>query len=256
MGKIGLVSTDFDGTLIVHRLGEKCVPELADSLLEARDAGAKWAINTGRSLEHSVEGITLFCGPYLPDFLLVNERHIFKRNGTRWEADEKWNSLCDLRHKKLFEDATVFMERLRRWARRETGVTLLPMGETPLGIVTTDEEVMARVADFLDEELAAHPEFSYQRNAIYLRFSHKDYSKGSALAHLAKTLGVERGQVFAIGDHFNDLPMLDPEVAGLLACPANSIEPVKRAVSGAGGYVARGDAGSGTAESIRFFLAR
>lgn len=256
MGKIGLVSTDFDGTLIVHRLGEKCVSVLADALVEAREGGAKWAINTGRSLEHSVEGISLFCGPYMPDYLIVNERHIFERKGERWEAFEGWNALCDELHTRLFAGAVGFMERLREWARRESGVTLLPKGETPLGIVTTDEAVMARVADFLDDVLVDYPDFAYQRNAIYLRFSHRDYSKGTALGYLRQSLGLELEEVLAVGDHYNDLSMLDGTVAGLVACPSNSVELVKQKVAEVGGYVAREEAGAGTAESIRFYLAR
>ena len=35
------------------------------------------------------------------------------------------------------------------------------------------------------------PDFSYQRNTIYLRFAHRDYHKGSTLGELCRVLGIK-----------------------------------------------------------------
>ena len=45
---------------------------------------------------------------------------------------------------------------------------------------------------------------------------------------LAKTLGVTIENTFVIGDNYNDLKMLNREVAGMIACPANSVPTVKK----------------------------
>src|SRR5256886_10745151 len=65
-------------------------------------------------------------------------------------------------------------------------------------------------------------------NTIYLRFCHADYHKGAALAELARLIDVPRENIFAAGDHHNDISMLNGQVAAMPACPANAIEEVKR----------------------------
>jgi Cof subfamily protein (haloacid dehalogenase superfamily) len=50
-------------------------------------------------------------------------------------------------------------------------------------------------------------------------------TKGHALASCARALGVEREQVMAIGDNFNDLEML--EFAGTPVVMGNAVEPLK-----------------------------
>ena len=59
--------------------------------------------------------------------------------------------------------------------------------------------------------------------------------------------------IFAVGDHQNDLPMLDGTHARHVACPGNAIDPVKRAVRAAGGYVAREPYSAGVIEALRFY---
>jgi len=93
----------------------------------------------------------------------------------------------------------------------------------------------------------------YQRNTVYLRFSHADYNKGAALAELARLIDVPRDNIFASGDHHNDISMLDGKVAGMPSCPANAIDEVKDAVRVAGGYVAERDHGGGVYEALLHF---
>jgi hydroxymethylpyrimidine pyrophosphatase-like HAD family hydrolase len=91
------------------------------------------------------------------------------------------------------------------------------------------------------------------RNTIYLRFCHEAYSKGTALGELARLTGIESEEIFAAGDHYNDLPMLDGTFAKWVACPGNAVPAVKRAVTEAGGYVGEGMASFGVVEALRQF---
>ena len=59
--------------------------------------------------------------------------------------------------------------------------------------------------------------------------------------------------VFAAGDHFNDLAMLDGTYAKKTACPANAIEPVKELVRRTQGYVAEQCWADGVAEALAFY---
>src|SRR6185295_14060430 len=100
----------------------------------------------------------------------------------------------------------------------------------------------------------AHPKFDYQRNGIYLRFCHSDYHKGAALAELARLIDIPRENIFAAGDHHNDVSMLDGRVAAMASCPANAIPEVKAAVGEAGGYIATLEHGAGVHQALRHFM--
>lgn len=57
----------------------------------------------------------------------------------------------------------------------------------------------------------------------------KDVNKGTALEHLVKHLGLNLSQVMAIGDMYNDLPML--KIAGLSVAMGNATSEVKAVAS-------------------------
>ncbi len=74
------------------------------------------------------------------------------------------------------------------------------------------------------------------------------------MAELARLIDVPRENIFAAGDHHNDISMLNGQVAAMPACPANAIEEVKAAVREAGGYVAKREHGAGVREALLHFL--
>ena len=254
MFSLRLLSTDFDGTLIAHPSSGRCSPAFAEVLKRHREGGGFWAVNTGRSLDHAIEGVTIFSAPYPPDFLLTNEREIFLRTGEgTWEPDHEWNDLCRERHAELFSQAATIFSKVRELAARSPDVTLIDENGGLVGLVTSSEQVMEEVVTFLSSEALDLPDFSYQRNTVYLRFCHRAYHKGAALGALSRRLSIRREEVLAAGDHFNDLSMLDGTYAAFPCCPSNAIGEVKAAVKSAGGYVATLPAADGIAEAWRFF---
>jgi len=92
------------------------------------------------------------------------------------------------------------------------------------------------------------------RNDVYARFSHADYNKGTALAELTRRLGLRREEVFAAGDHLNDLPMLTADYARWLAAPSNAVEAVKKAVREQKGFVSEFSHGDGVADAIKYYV--
>lgn len=249
-----LLSTDFDGTLISHSSNGRCSPAFADVLVRHKSCGGLWAVNTGRGLDHAIEGIRIFCAPHEPDFLLTNEREIFRRaGGGTWEPDIGWNGLCELRHKELFAQAGAILMRITDLASRSSDVTIIEEADGPVGLVTSSESVMEEVAGFIKQESGHLPDFDFQRNTVYLRFCHRDYHKGAALGEVCRQLSISRDEVLAAGDHFNDLSMLDGLFAAFPCCPSNAIPAVKSAVLSAGGYVATLPAADGVAEAWRYF---
>ena len=252
---IRLLSLDFDGTL-VSRVGEPVLDSQCMELIgDLQKRGAVWAINTGRSVDLLESGLADFSFPIRPDFILTTERDVFRpgRNGEQWEPFGDWNERCARDHAELFSSATSVLAEVVDFVNRKTKARLIYDAERLEGLVAENDEEMERITKFIEQARAEHPKLDYQRNTVYLRFCHVDYHKGAALAELARLLEVPRENIFASGDHHNDISMLDGRVAGMPSCPANAIEDVKSAVRAAGGYVAEKQHGAGVYQALMHF---
>lgn len=73
-----------------------------------------------------------------------------------------------------------------------------------------------------------YPELSILKSRPYfLEITHKEATKGQALAFLAQREGIKAEEIVAIGDSYNDIDML--QFAGLGAAVANAPQEVKKA---------------------------
>jgi HAD superfamily hydrolase (TIGR01484 family) len=251
---IRLLSTDFDGTLVDHFAVPPVSADLLDTLERCRNKGILWAVNTGRTLEHIVEGLKQFGFPVSPDFVLTTEREVFRRTrDDGWEDFGDWNSRCARAHSHLFQLAAPLLKEIVAFVETETEAQVIYDGLAFIGLVTRDDSEMDRVVAFIEKVRDRVPQFHYQRNTIYLRFCHVEYHKGAALGELTRLLDLEPRNIFAIGDHLNDIPMLDRRYAHWVACPGNSIDAVKEAVWRSNGYVARSSHSEGVLEALRHF---
>ncbi len=255
--KIRIISTDFDGTLVAHDNEPMLDPACMSLIGELQEQGVVWAINTGRSVELLESGLLDFEFPVHPDYILTSERDVFRpaKNGApRWEPFGDWNERCARAHADLFSSARSVLGNVVNFVQRETGARILYLGQEPEGLIAQSEQEMDRIVEFVDQARRAQPQFHYQRNTVYLRFCHADYHKGAALAELGRLISIPRENIFAAGDHHNDISMLDGKFAAMPACPSNAIDEVKAAVRGGGGYVAKQAQGAGVHEALRFFL--
>ena len=251
---IRLLSTDFDGTLIGHEPDARTAESLASALRLLRDRGAAWAVNTGRQLWFALEGLEHAHLPHDPDFVLSSEKDIFRRLGEGdWEAFGEWNAHTERRTVDLFDRASHVLAAIRALSARDKSVEILYENGRVAGLMTADPATMDRVVDEVKALAADVPEFSFNRNTVWMRFTHREIHKGSALSELARLLAIPRDEVLAIGDHHNDLPMLDGSAAAMVACPQNAVDEVKDAVRAAGGYISAYPWGEGVADAIRHF---
>jgi hydroxymethylpyrimidine pyrophosphatase-like HAD family hydrolase len=218
--------------------------------------GALFAINTGRSVDLLESGLTDFEFPVRPDFILTTEREVFRpgTNGERWEAFGDWNERCARDHAELFSSSQSILAEVVDFVTQKTKAQLLYHSQGLEGLRAASDQEMDRIVEFIEKARGDNTKFDYQRNTIYLRFCHADYHKGAVLAELARLIDIPRENIFAAGDHHNDISMLNGEVAGMPACPANAIEEVKDAVRNASGYIAQRQHGAGVHEALRFFL--
>lgn len=251
---IKLLSTDFDGTLVNHDQQPSVSPALFELLAEMRGKGVLWAINTGRAVHHIVEGLEEYAFPFQPDFIVTSERDIFRpqAGGSGWEDFGDWNERGIRAHTELYAEAKPILDEIHIYLKKNTNA--LPINElSGIGIIASDENEMEQIVRFIDTLRPQLPAFQYQRNTRYLRFCHANYSKGTALGELARLLKVPREAIFAAGDHYNDISMLDGQFARWVACPANSADAVKQTVRSAQGYIANATHSDGVVEALRFF---
>jgi HAD superfamily hydrolase (TIGR01484 family) len=253
--KIRLLSTDFDGTLVEHARDPVFDSRCMDLIAQLQKSGVLWAINTGRSVDLLESGLTDFDFPVRPDYILTSERDVFRpcTNGGKWEAYGDWNDRVAREHAELFTSAASVLDDVLNFVNQKTRARVIHDHRGVEGLIAQSEEEMERIARFIDEARVQQPKFHYQRNTVYLRFCHTDFHKGAALAELSRLLEISRDEIFAAGDHHNDLSMLDGRYAEFTACPSNAIDEAKQTVRNSGGYVAESCCGAGIYEALLYF---
>src|SRR4051812_5124285 len=170
--QIKLLSLDFDGTM-VSRVSEPVLNrECMELIRDLQKQGAVWAINTGRSVDLLETGLTDFSFPIRPDFILTSERDVFRpvRNGRKWEPFGDWNARCANAHADLFRSASSILAEVVDFVTKKTKARIIYESDAPIGLITSTEEEMDRVTEFIEQARTKHDKFNYQRNTVYLRF--------------------------------------------------------------------------------------
>lgn len=108
-----------------------------------------------------------------------------------------------------------------------------------------DMEKLKRVREDLSKIEDIEMTSSWYNN---IEIMHKGANKGEALKALIKYLGIDREEVIAFGDNYNDLPMI--ELAGLGVVMGNADEAVKEKAD----YITSTNTEDGVAKAIYKFL--
>src|SRR6266478_970911 len=195
--RIQLLSIDFDGTLVSHAREPALDRQCMETIRDLQNAGATWAINSGRSVDLLESGLANFEIPIRPDFILTTERDVFRpgRNGDNWEAFGDWNDQCARDHAELFSSANSVLAEVVDFVNQKTKARLIYEADRLEGLVAENDEEMERIVEFIERARGEHPNLDYQRNTVYLRFCHADYHKGAALAELARLLEIPRENI-------------------------------------------------------------
>jgi hydroxymethylpyrimidine pyrophosphatase-like HAD family hydrolase len=249
---IKLISTDFDGTLF-QEFGQPPIPKRVLTLIgNLQERGAKWVINTGRDLPSLMQALAGAGVSTLPDFLVLVEREIHMNEGSRFVGLTEWNAACARDHADLFARVRPDLPHLMGWVNTRFQARVYEDAYSPFCLIAGNNGDADVIHDFLNDYCRRVPQLAVVRNDVYARFSHTDYNKGTALAELTRRLGLKVNQVFAAGDHLNDLPMLSRDLARWLAAPGNAVEAVKRTVRHQKGFVSEHSHGDGVADALEF----
>ena len=121
-------------------------------------------------------------------------------------------------------------------------------------MIAENNEDADAIQVFLESYVAQIPQLTLVRNDVYARFSHVGYNKGTALAEIARQLGISRDETLAAGDHLNDLPMLCGTFTRCVVAPDNAVPLVKDTVRKQDGHISHQPWGHGVARGLEFYL--
>jgi len=253
---IKLISTDFDGTIFAEFEDPPVPMALQERIAQMQQQGAKWVINTGRDISSLMESIGRARLSIKPDYLVIVEREIFRHQHSEYVADAAWNSSCTRAHAELFKRVRPDVPRLRSWIEERYAALLYSDDYSPFCLIAEKNADADIIHEYLAEYCQTIPHLALVRNDVYSRFSHEAFNKGTALAEIARQLGVTAEETFAVGDHLNDLPMLLNRHARWLAAPSNAVPEVKAAMRSQDGYISELHCGHGVADGLAFHLSR
>ena len=249
-----MVCTDFDGT-IADGDGNPISSEFFERLVAARrDGKVYWIINTGRTFESLRLELEKRKAPIWPDWAVGLEREIWLVRNQRGVGWFEWNRKCEVLHHQLFDAVKPLWKLIEDYVSRHTEASLVEDAGSPVGIIADSEEEADEISAYITPLLQNWPNLVAVRNSIYFRFSHKNYHKGACLQAIAEGVGVVPSEIMALGDHLNDLPMLERRYAWHLGCPGNAVDEVKEKIRAQGGYVAAGTVAEGSVEAWDHFF--
>jgi HAD superfamily hydrolase (TIGR01484 family) len=252
---IKLISTDFDGT-VFGVVETPPIPLVLQELLDELQAqGAKWVINTGRDMCSLMDALDQAGLSVQPDYLVLVEREIHVNRDSEYVSLEEWNRACVRDHAEVFARVQQDLPQIAGWINARFSAQIYEDDYSPFCLIAGTNPEADVIHEYLREYCRSVPDLTVVRNEVYARFSHANYNKGTALAEVSRRLGLTSAEVFAVGDHWNDLPMLSRKYARWLAAPANAVEVVKATVREQGGYVSELSHGGGVAEAIKHYIA-
>jgi len=229
---IRLVALDLDGTLV----GDDLVvhPRVREAIAAVRARGVVVTIVTGRMFaaarpfvrELQIEApVVCYQGAAIFDAVTgatLRETPVAQdvtREVLAWAHEQGVHAQC-------YADDTLYVDEINRFSRRYTD-----LARVEPHLVTSLREAFARRptikivlvddADRADRHLAALRTLLGER--AYLTRSHVDFvevvdpavNKGEALAFIAERCGVALDATLAVGDAWNDVPLLDAAAVGV-----------------------------------------
>jgi HAD superfamily hydrolase (TIGR01484 family) len=253
---IKLISTDFDGTLFAEFENPPVPVKLQNLIASLQAGGATWVINTGRDLSSLLETTGRARLTVKPDFVVIVEREIYRHQESEYVEDGAWNHASREAHTELFRRVRADLPRLRQWVEARFKATIYEDYYSPFCFIAESPADAEAIHAFLDVYCREVPDLTVVRNDIYARLSHEAFNKGTALAEIARQLGIDATETFAAGDHLNDVPMLSRRYAHWLAAPSNAIEAVKTLVREQEGHVSQFHCGHGVTDGLEVSLAK
>ncbi|EUJ33823.1 haloacid dehalogenase [Listeria floridensis FSL S10-1187] len=243
---IKLVAIDIDGTLLNDH--HEVTPKVNEAIQKAKQMGVKVVLCTGRPLvgvEQYLSELKLREeGDYVISFngALVQDTHskevvshLTLTQGDLVEIAEAADRAS--LHMHFFDEKTLYTpnRNIGKYTVVEAYLTNSPLVFEEIQNIPFDFKVskamMIDEQDILEAGIKKLPSDFYDKYHLvrsapfYLEILNRDASKGNAVHQLADLLHIDQSEVMCIGDHENDVTML--EYAGTAVAMGNAIQKLK-----------------------------
>ena len=225
-----------------------------ETLNDLEGQGIAWCSNSGRSFRNQqeiVERATARGLKHKPTALLCSEFLIYpKRNGS-YASSEPWNTTFLQTMKQLQNEITSLIEnKYAHWIHEYEFQTYFTDEYTAFNVPQIHERP-ARMEQSIRAALSDRPDILITRNGGWVSVLPTGTGKGNLLTEYINNSPYTADDILAIGDHLNDITMLDGRIVRHVGCPGDAHEMIKRLVTMANGFVATASGPQGTVEIIR-----
>jgi len=261
---IKLVAVDIDDTLITDEL---IIPErVKEAVAKARAQGVKVVLATGRMLSSTIpfarelglkEPVICYNGALIQS---VDDEQPLIHHPIPLDLAREIVALGQKEglHVNAYLDEKMYVDEINEYTEfyssftkavaHPVGDLLVFMDRPPTKLLYVCEpEIAEKWRVTLKEQYNGQLEV-FRSKPQYVEFTALGVSKGAALGELAELYGLQQSEVMAIGDSFNDIPML--EYAGIGVAVANAPEIVRSKAD----YVTLSNEEGGVAEAINRFV--
>ncbi len=255
MAVIKLLATDLDGTLIGKGAEFHLYEPLCRQISEIRQRhGGVWAICTSRRLGsfHHVFSPMRAMG-LTPDFVIARHAYIFRPTRRFGYVPRVfWNIRIAFIQWRLARHANRLV-RLCRNGLLDMMPDAYPVRKKPFRFALrfSSEESLRTATRFVQKHIRDFPALKTVRFNNTLALIDIPFTKGLAVAEIARHLDILKDDILTVGNGLNDISMLDGAVSGMTGCPQNSAPEVMKHVSESGGHIAEAPALAGVLDIIR-----
>jgi Cof subfamily protein (haloacid dehalogenase superfamily) len=261
---IKLVALDLDDTLLTTKL--EISPNTAQAIKQAIAKGVTVTLATGR-MYRSALPFALDLGMEVP--LITYHGALVKTSLTKEVIYHRTIPLELARlitqvtrnlgfHLNIYMNDQLHAEKANPHIAGYTNLARVPYNEVPdllQALVYEPDKLMIIDAEQkLDElaitlqELVGNKLHITKSKPHFLEITHPQATKGQAITALVKHLGIERSQVMAVGDSYNDLDML--QYAGIGVAMGNARPAIQQQAN----YVTKSNDEDGVAEAFYKFV--
>jgi Cof subfamily protein (haloacid dehalogenase superfamily) len=262
-----LIALDMDGTLLKT---DKTISKATfDAIQHAKNKGVKVVLATGRP----VKGIK----KYLSELNLLSEDdYAVAFNGAvvQTTKNEKIiaENLLSVEDIKILYDLSKKLKvnihaltndecitpKISKYSLLEANMNFIPIKEVDFDTMNKDTTIVKIMfideEEILDKAIEQIPKEFYDKYTVvksapyFLEFLNKKVNKGVGVKLLAEELGIDMKDVICVGDHENDLEMV--QYAGLGVAMENAIDKLKDAAN----FVTTSNDDDGVAHVINKFI--
>ncbi|MGD9875024.1 MAG: HAD hydrolase family protein [Kiritimatiellia bacterium] len=253
------VCLDFDGTIMEYE-GDRgwFHPAVIECLNTLEKLDVRWFTNSGRGIKNQLEVLDLSVERglrHMPEKMLCGESFIYDRQGESYTDREPWNTKTREFLRSFHADVQQRLSgSLETWMEKYSPKQTYVLEEATVFLVDPANNQPQSLAGEMAGMLADMPHAEVQINGGYVFVIPDFLGKGAILKESLLHDRALLDRTLAIGNDYNDIPMLDGKSAGLTGCPGDAVAGVIREVRRSGGYAASAPGPLGSVEVIKHHL--